>query len=349
MEPNLPIKGLAYGGSATVSAPHEAFNDFMNRLYRNGVSMETIKAVETTLNRYLDRKQDPVIRATSQGIFVGSDFIPFNTYIFLGQLGAGEEAETEQDIDLDGLYEEVSSSDFWDNFSDIFANGINFSCWGSSNNPTKSKEQCSVDLPWILQRSGMKSSLNEATINKFVREISVYKHIRHFGAYTDGGLAECTKEGNKLGFELSQAFLDQAMVSVQKSLASVGKQLTKSASFRTSATLPAPPSGYYGSMSAPDVNLFTVSISDIPGWTGQTGEVGYQGSDTVEGGSTSGGGFNPGDFLPGGSTSGGSTSGGSTTVGGTPRVDQAGSSTATIVIVGTAIAAAAYKFFKKKK
>lgn len=88
----------------------------------------------------------------------------------------------------------VVSETGWFNstFGAVFSNGLNLSCWGSSYSPKQSQEDVAVDLPFLLEESGLKNNPNSNTLSKFMNATGAYLGTAQNGQTLS---AKCSRDG----------------------------------------------------------------------------------------------------------------------------------------------------------
>jgi len=65
---------------------------------------------------------------------------------------------------ISGVFGNIVSS----GIGSVLSNGLDLSCWGSSMTPSKAKDETPKDVQDIMTKSGLGSSINSTTVNKFV-------------------------------------------------------------------------------------------------------------------------------------------------------------------------------------
>lgn len=91
------------------------------------------------------------------------------------------------------------------NFSAVFANGFDLSCWGSSNSPSYAKETTPKDMNDLLDFSGIGSAVNSATYTKFIKYVDFYI-ARKMESATNSSNASCTRKGNQTAADMAGLF-----------------------------------------------------------------------------------------------------------------------------------------------
>ncbi|WP_445458103.1 hypothetical protein [Flavobacterium sp. HNIBRBA15423] len=92
-------------------------------------------------------------------------------------------------------------------FSNLFANGMDFSCWNSSYNPQEAQKDITADIPFALKWSGFEDNPNNETIKNLMKFIYSYRSDAQNGQK----LVKCSAKGHKMREEAISAFEDQIM------------------------------------------------------------------------------------------------------------------------------------------
>lgn len=206
-----PITDQAYGG----------FQDFLDFLYEIGVADYIVDEIEDRTDEYLIKGIDPTFSVTPNGVTVGDYFIGFGLQYSLGGTSFNTSALLQQAFN-------VASSTGWFNstFGAVFANGFNLSCWGSSNNPEKSKGEVAKDSAYFLNQSGLKTTISAANVNSFCRSVDVYIRARDISR-NNGDIAKCSRQGSQVGWELMKRFKTEILNNIETELRNRNIQFTK--------------------------------------------------------------------------------------------------------------------------
>lgn len=253
--------GTIKGNFAPVSeTAKQGFRDFLSYLQEIGIDQRVICKIRNTVKQYLDRGINPEFAPAPNGVVIEGELIKYaypekhgrKTYrsplaiayaaskekVGLSGSGGGSGSGSGTTTNEGDLGEElgtvitgmIDDSSWWDNtFGAIFGNGFMLSCWGSSNSPKKSANEVKLDASEYFKMSGLgdasKGGLNTANFQKFVDMASAYMAHREFGS-TNGQLAECTKKGNKVGYEGMAEVLYQVISTTKKLLQDNGGTFT---------------------------------------------------------------------------------------------------------------------------
>lgn len=90
------------------------------------------------------------------------------------------------------------------NLSAVFANGMDFHCWGSSWNPSKAQKEAPAMIEFILEQSGFLGSQSVDNFNRFMKYISV-------AIAAEPGGRDCTRKGRQKLKECYQNAKDEAI------------------------------------------------------------------------------------------------------------------------------------------
>lgn len=242
---NLAGTGMA---SPITDQAYEGFQDFLDFLYEIGVSDYVVDEIEERTDEYLIKGIDPTFSVTPDGVTVGDYYIGFGlqyalganppvTTVNSGMTSSGINISTATpsivaptprtslgtSFNTGAVLQQafnIASSAGWFNstFGAVFANGFNLSCWGSSNSPEKSKGEVAQDSAYFLAQSGIKNTISEATVNKFLWFVDAYIYARNIGR-NNGDVAKCTRQGNQVGWELMKKFRSEIMSKIEAELA----------------------------------------------------------------------------------------------------------------------------------
>ncbi len=214
--------------------------EFLNLLIGSGVSQNTVNAILNKVQLSVNQGLDPFFKITSQGVQVDAQFFPYvsvgrsqNTLrdplIYVNsQLGiqqgrsqqstqSGNEGET-----IAQIASQVLESGFFENtFGSIFQNGFDLSCWNSSFSESEALKSMEIIAPQLLQRSGLLQNINQANLNKFLKDVSNI-HF-YYNWKTQKKFASCTRKGGALGVKLLEAFLDKTITALSNSVGSISK------------------------------------------------------------------------------------------------------------------------------
>lgn len=235
---SLPHYGLngAYD-NRSVSAPMvsnkalEGLENYLTLLKRVGVRNEIIDGIRSEVYKYLRRGINPKLKIYREGVIVqhkrflfennsgglnrsGSSLGSARLAIMelsgnYNGLGNPDQATTDTNQDSGQELEEITqivldSNWFEDTFGAIFANGFDFSCWGSGYNPSQARKDVEKDMPFFLQFSGLDKQVNTANYNRFINALYAYRSDAAF--HQQSRYAKCTREGHRVRMEAVDSF-----------------------------------------------------------------------------------------------------------------------------------------------
>lgn len=103
--------------------------------------------------------------------------------------------------------------------SNLFANGMDFSCWNSSYNPQEAQKDITADIPFALKWSGFQDNPNSATLNKLMTFIYSYRDDAQNGQK----LVKCSAKGHKMREDAISQFENSIMAVVRDAYNVVNK------------------------------------------------------------------------------------------------------------------------------
>lgn len=244
--PHIGLRGAQYAGQYNSRGLNgdvtKGFNTFLEMLLGVGVSSNTVQAIRSAVGSYTSQGVDFPFQINSQGVVVGTTLYPYISKSNRSQglkdawgyvekkisrgLSKAPNDNPGDGITIEQVASEVLSSGFFQRtFGAVFANGFDLSCFGSATNEQKMTQNVGVDLPWYLERSGLKQSTTEANIRKLFYELEVYR----FGAevLTRSKFAKCTRKAGKLGKEATESFIQYMIGAIDGTLASQNKRLVQ--------------------------------------------------------------------------------------------------------------------------
>lgn len=246
---SLPHYGLnGAHDNRSVSAPMvsnkalEGLENYLTLLKRVGVRKEIINGIQSEVYKYLRSGINPKFKIYRQGVIVQYKRFLFENNLgglnrsgsSLGSarsailelsgnyngLGNPDQATTDTNQDSGQELEEVTqivldSNWFEDTFGAIFANGFDFSCWGSSYNPSQGRKDVEKDMPFFLQFSGLDREVNTTNYNRFQNAILAYRSDAAF--HQQSRYAKCTREGHRVRMEAVDRFVESINQTVRQS------------------------------------------------------------------------------------------------------------------------------------
>ena len=100
---------------------------------------------------------------------------------------------TQSGSTTEDIFNVVSETGWFNStFGSVFSNGLNLSCWGSSYSPKQSQEDIAVDLPFLLEESGLKNNPSSSTLSKFMNATGAYLGTAQNGQTLS---AKCSRDG----------------------------------------------------------------------------------------------------------------------------------------------------------
>lgn len=180
----------------------ELFKKFLIKLEQRGVSRAQTQAALSRLEAAINQGRDPQLKElfnVQNGLGVG--LLPF-----IG-LGAGDTQENndpnnteEENQWLNDVLDNIENEGwFEDTFGAVFGNGWNFSCWGSSYNPTQAKEVAQQKIGQLTQI--LTPSPTPDSFNRWQNSTAIYIGAA-LTSSRQGNLAACTRDGYKLEHDL---------------------------------------------------------------------------------------------------------------------------------------------------
>ncbi|MEB3346321.1 hypothetical protein U6A24_12660 [Aquimarina gracilis] len=208
--PHVGLNGAhnrsVYGGLQMPNQVNQGFEDFLSYIKSKGVSTALASALRKEVQMHLRNGIDPEFDIVDNGIIVERKFFPFTPNHGLGEpLSTGAIASASKVI--------LKSDFFKKTFGAIFANGFDVSCWGSSYNETKAKQDVQLDIPFILEYSGLNNTINETNLNKFLNLAEAYKADAKNGQKSK--FAKCTRKGHRLREQAINSLIQEVMSSVK--------------------------------------------------------------------------------------------------------------------------------------
>ncbi len=207
--PHVGLNGVSnrpYSGLHIPRATQQGFEDFLSFLKSQGISHKMSNALRQEVHGYLNHGIDPDFDITEKGIIVNRKLFPLYP-----ASGLAEPITTGTVIAVSKIA--LKTDFFKKTFGAIFANGFDVSCWGSSYNPSKAKQDVTLDIPFILQHSGLDKAVNESNFNKFMNFAYGYKSDAQNGQ--NSRFAKCTRKGHAVREQAIDSLIQEVMTTVK--------------------------------------------------------------------------------------------------------------------------------------
>ncbi|MBW1296429.1 hypothetical protein [Aquimarina litoralis] len=232
---SLPHYGLNGAAPLITDKTQEGFENYLKLLKSVGVRIEVINSIRSEVYKYLKQGIDPDFKIYKQGVIINRKRFLFETNNGLNRsgsslrsaisaieqlsmnpsgLGNPDQSTNDNNQNSDQELEEVTqvvlnSNWFEDTFGSIFANGFDFSCWGSSYNESTAKKHVAVDMPFIVSYSGLDKQITAPNLARFLNL------ARGYQADAIGGqnprFAKCTRKGHAIRQQAVEAVIAEVM------------------------------------------------------------------------------------------------------------------------------------------
>ncbi|MEP0266580.1 hypothetical protein [Dokdonia sp.] len=144
----------------------------------------------------------------------------------IGLAGTDSSSGNTNEETIEEVAEKIQDSAWYNRtFGAVFANGWDFSCFGSSLSPAEAKSNHEIDMPFILENSGIKNNPSVANINKYMLDLDIY--ILAMQVLQRDKFVECTRDGGQLAEQLLIAFKKVMLGAIGGTLAGQGKELVE--------------------------------------------------------------------------------------------------------------------------
>ena len=229
---------------------------FANALLKLGTPNHIVNDIYNTIITSVTNGDNPRFNIKPPHVVVGNRIftLPKGRTVYVRT----QEGETEA-VDLESFAAEVSSSGFFDNtVMAVFGNNWDMSCWGSSNNPTKSKAQAETDFQYALKF--LENGITSQSLNAFSLFMNAYIWQRDRGS-KDGNNANCTRKGNEVAFKLFDQLYKDTRAKLRENLAKEGITLTDTKVNRSSYFLKTPSDYLPGGFHVTEFTSFEYTLS----------------------------------------------------------------------------------------
>lgn len=218
---------------------------YLSLLSGSGVSHNTISAIRSKVQAYVNQGVDPVFRITAEGTIVGTELFPYtptNTgrsatglrdpFIYINNSLGVVQGRSQQPASNNGseaqtiamVAQEITQTGFFQStFGEVFANGFDLSCWNSATSVSKVTKNIEVDFPHILKQSGIEGAVNATTLRNLFYQLEVYR--MGMQVLDQSKFAKCTREGGRHGNALTTAFIEYIQGAVNATLQAQNKRL----------------------------------------------------------------------------------------------------------------------------
>ena len=225
MTNTIPINGFSQKANNPITTRIQNFQDLLLILLTSGANPDVIIELRKYVRSELEKGNDPYFSPTNRGLYVDKIFF----FLYPGLNGSADQladsfAQSSGDPTLMAVSQVVDFDRILGNFSNIFSNGFDLSCWGASYSKSMGQKDISLDFPFMLDKSGINQTISEATINKFSMLIDSYLGGAKNG--TSSKFAKCTRDGYALvlekGIEFKKTIFDSLTSNSQITLKSLG-------------------------------------------------------------------------------------------------------------------------------
>ena len=210
---SIPIERFSQNAINPMVMGIQNFKRFLQQLINAGVNSNVVLELKNHVHRELVKGNDPQFQSSSNGLYVDNKFF----VLFPGLKG---ESSNPKKTNIDGLVDQLARSSgdktlilisqlvdvdkVIGEFSAIFANGFDVTCWGASYNKSKAAKDIQVDFPHMLKVSGLENGVTKESINKF--SILIDSYIGDAQNGTNRKFAKCTQKGHKFRLDESIKF-----------------------------------------------------------------------------------------------------------------------------------------------
>lgn len=181
------------------------FQKFLQQLLNAGANPDVIIKLRNYVRLELGKGNDPQFIPSTNGLYVDKRYFGF----FSGLNGEADQladslASSSGDPTLMIVSQLIDFDKVLGNFSAIFSNGFDLSCWGASYSESEAKKDMEIDFPYMLEVSGI-NNVNEESINRFSALIDTYIGSSKWVS-SRSKFAKCTRKGHKFRMEKSIEF-----------------------------------------------------------------------------------------------------------------------------------------------
>ncbi|WP_299431540.1 transglutaminase-like domain-containing protein [uncultured Aquimarina sp.] len=252
--PHIGLNGVAVNGSVKnplqlSKLAFEGLENYLFLLSEVNVPRGIINGIRSEVKKYINLGVNPAFKIYRKGVIINRKRFLFENNTGLNRpgsslksaksviaqlsgnasgLGNPDTATSDPNQNGDQELEEVTaqildSNWFGDTFGAIFANGFNFSCWGSSYSPSKAKKNVEVDMPFIVAYSGLEKAITAFNLAKFLNLARGYQADAIGGQ--NSRFAKCTRQGHSIRQQAIEAVIENVMDSIKSlyTLKSFGK------------------------------------------------------------------------------------------------------------------------------
>ena len=215
MENTIPINRFYQKANNSIAEKIQNFQKFLLQLLNAGANANEVAELQNYVHSEVEKGNDPKFKPTKTGVFVNNRF-----FSFYNGLNGGFDSYVDNvaartgDPYVQAISALVDFDKLVDNFSNIFANGFNLSCWGASYSKSQARKDIAVDFPFMLKWSGIDKGVSEQSLNKFSMLIDSYLGGAKNG--TNRVFAKCTRDAYQLVFEKGTEFKNEMFKLIRK-------------------------------------------------------------------------------------------------------------------------------------